>query len=197
MARFEGIRGENRGFLAKAPSPSSLSNQTEQRRGGAAAGASGSDGRPASRPRRRSARGGKGGGRRGELIPLTHLGSRRLEEANRRRRRTGGVGLRWWLGVDVQRGNGGLRWLGGAARDRWPLFIGGGGGFGKGDIFSGEEGRRRAALGPAGSGRRATGLLGQGRRSSSRRRVSSILWRRGGRPTGPAGGSAGGVGAAV
>jgi hypothetical protein len=28
-------------------------------------------------------------------------------------------------------------------------------------IFSGEEGRRRAAPGPAGSGRRATGLLGQ------------------------------------
>jgi hypothetical protein len=30
------------------------------------------------------------------------------------------------------------------------------------EIFSGEEGRRRAALGPAGSGRWATGLLGQG-----------------------------------
>jgi hypothetical protein len=56
---------------------------------------------------------------------------------------------------------------------------------------------RGGSSGPAGPGRRATGWHRQGRRSSCRRRVSSILWRRGGRPAGPAGGSAGGGDAAV
>jgi hypothetical protein len=66
---FEGIRGD-RGFLAKAPSPSPPSIQTEQRRGGAAAPASGGAGRPASRPRRRTARGEKEEGDEG--VDSTH-----------------------------------------------------------------------------------------------------------------------------
>jgi hypothetical protein len=56
---------------------------------------------------------------------------------------------------------------------------------------------RGGSSGPAGPGRRAMGWHGQGWRSSCRCRVSSILWRRGGRPAGPAGGSAGGGDAAV
>jgi hypothetical protein len=75
-------------------------------------------------------------------------------------------------------------------------FIGRVGRFGGEDFFLGGE-VAGGSSGPAGPGRRATGRHGQGQRSSSRRRVSSILWRRGGRPVGPAGGTAGGGDVAV
>jgi hypothetical protein len=93
-------------------------------------------------------------------------------EADRRRRRTGEVGLRWRLGVVARGGNGGLRWLGGAARKGAGLFIAGLRSV-RGGFFTHTGAPARSA--PVSSStfarrRPVTRLLGQ------RRQVNSCRW---------------------
>jgi hypothetical protein len=94
------------------------------------------------RPRGRPGMRGKERGGRGKPIPVLTLSCsarwRRLHGETEARRRCLGAAALWSL---ERRGGGAvlLCWCGAASRGgRRPSFIGGGGEFGKGDIFSGE-----------------------------------------------------------
>jgi hypothetical protein len=121
-----GKRKKGQGVFGKTAPPSFIPYlATGRGRGRAAAGASVRR-RPAGLPAT-SASGARGKRRRATRgFDSTHSPwVEAARGADQRRRRSGGVGLRRWLGVGLQRGSGGLRWLGGAARMGAGLFIAG------------------------------------------------------------------------